>query len=234
MPDDASLKECGICRCNAVLITASFTCTHGDLFCARCLQQHIEAEVNSKGTLEVSCPDCRCLLEYNDVQRLASRDTFATYDRLLLRRKLQSLPDFRFCKAADCGAGQEHATGDDQPIMTCAACHTKSCYTHDVPWHDELTCAQFDLKQANEEAEANRAFFQSKTKPCPECNVKIEKNDGCDHMTCRRGVGGCGHEFCWRCLAAYLPILREGNHHHNITCTYYAPWNDPDRARDEE
>merc|ERR1712154_518295 len=29
--------------------------------------------------------------------------------------------------------------------------------------------------------------------------VHIEKNQGCNHMTCRKHAGGCGHEFCWLC-----------------------------------
>ncbi len=37
---------------------------------------------------------------------------------------------------------------------------------------------------------------------CPKCGQGIEKNEGCDHMTCKK-PGGCGHEFCWRCLAPY-------------------------------
>lgn len=34
------------------------------------------------------------------------------------------------------------------------------------------------------------------TQDCPKCNVCIEKNGGCSHMTCNR----CKHEFCWICL----------------------------------
>mmetsp|Transcript_62783 Transcript_62783/g.53250 ORF Transcript_62783/g.53250 Transcript_62783/m.53250 type:complete len:90 (+) Transcript_62783:106-375(+) len=38
------------------------------------------------------------------------------------------------------------------------------------------------------------------TKMCPKCSQNIEKNSGCNHMTCQKSVGGCGHEFCWLCL----------------------------------
>lgn len=35
-------------------------------------------------------------------------------------------------------------------------------------------------------------------KQCPSCKFWVEKNKGCDHMTCR-----CGYEFCFRCGAKY-------------------------------
>ena len=34
-------------------------------------------------------------------------------------------------------------------------------------------------------------------KNCPKCNIKIEKNGGCNHMCCK-----CGCHFCWICLEA--------------------------------
>merc|ERR1712039_782627 len=35
-------------------------------------------------------------------------------------------------------------------------------------------------------------------KRCPKCSAAIEKNGGCDHMTCR-----CGYEFWWTTLKSY-------------------------------
>jgi len=37
-------------------------------------------------------------------------------------------------------------------------------------------------------------------KRCPRCRVYIEKDGGCEHMTCR-----CGHEFLWSTLKMWEP-----------------------------
>merc|ERR1712039_198814 len=45
-------------------------------------------------------------------------------------------------------------------------------------------------------------------KRCPRCNEYIEKNGGCDHMTCR-----CRHEFYWTTLKPYrFAHHMEGQH----------------------
>jgi len=38
----------------------------------------------------------------------------------------------------------------------------------------------------------------AKYKQCPSCKFWVEKNDGCDHMTCR-----CKYEFCYVCGGKY-------------------------------
>jgi len=43
-------------------------------------------------------------------------------------------------------------------------------------------------------------WLKAYTKKCPKCHKNIEKNQGCNHMTCDKASGGCGHQFCWLCL----------------------------------
>lgn len=44
---------------------------------------------------------------------------------------------------------------------------------------------------------AQRLWMKANTRPCPKCKAPIEKNDGCNHMTCSNR--NCRHEFCWIC-----------------------------------
>jgi len=61
--------------------------------------------------------------------------------------------------------------------MTCTNCSTRSCFTHDVIWHEGLTCGEYTLK-LHESNLANAHLLQQTTKPCPKCNMNIEKNGG--------------------------------------------------------
>ncbi len=61
-----------------------------------------------------------------------------------------------------------------------------------------MTCEQVQLigNKTKEEA-ANEEWLQKNTKACPQCKAPVEKNGGCNHMTCNQ----CRHEFCWTCGA---------------------------------
>src|SRR5690348_2365825 len=49
------------------------------------------------------------------------------------------------------------------------------------------------LKKCADDSETSN-WISSNTKDCPKCNKPIEKNGGCNHMSCP-----CGHHFCWVC-----------------------------------
>eukprot|EP00298_Acanthocystis_sp_HF-20_P026811 c4641_g1_i1.p1 GENE.c4641_g1_i1~~c4641_g1_i1.p1 ORF type:complete len:262 (-),score=70.17 c4641_g1_i1:10-762(-) len=225
--------ECKICTEVTILVHVvvgkTKPCNHPPKYCQECVSKHIEAEVNNKGRrTDIPCPsNCGSTLEFDDIRRLARKNVFEFYDKQLMNKMLRDLPTFRWCKNSKCGSGQECIDGENNNIIKCHACHQLSCYVHDIPWHYEMTCSQYDASISQEEVAANKQFILSRTKPCPKCGTNIEKNDGCDHMTCKL-PGGCGHEFCWLCLATYSDILRDGNHRHEATCTYYAAYDEND------
>ena len=72
------------------------------------------------------------------------------------------------------------------------------CYMCLSGWHQGITCDQAL------ENEYNKWHKRIKVKLCPFCKSKIEKNGGCNHMTC----GKCKKEFCWLCKNKY-----SGNHY---------------------
>ncbi|CAB4464665.1 hypothetical protein RhiirA5_452829 [Rhizophagus irregularis] len=217
-------EECQICfellpRHLFLQVTAD--CNHELDVCKLCVDKHIQAQLESKGNIEICCPSsgCKKELQHRDIKRIASKQAFERYDKLMLTQTLSKLPEFRWCKNSRCGAGQINFEGDASPIMTCESCGQKYCYTHDVPWHKGLTCSEYNNRKLGED-KATKSLLERETKSCPKCGVRITKNGGCDHMTCT--VKHCKYEFCWLCFADYNEIRRNGNKSHRRTCKLYA------------
>jgi E3 ubiquitin-protein ligase RNF144 len=77
------------------------------------------------------------------------------------------------------------------PIVICGGCGAKSCYKHEVIWHEGQTCKDYDESKKQPDFATN-AYLSRTTKTCPMCTMHIEKNEGCNHMTCK-----CSYQFCW-------------------------------------
>ncbi|KAG8766309.1 hypothetical protein FRC12_006963 [Ceratobasidium sp. 428] len=156
--------------------------------------------------------------------------TLRRFCELQLRRKLNAEPDLVWCKASGCGSAQIHIGGGlqaEHPVVVCHSCSARACFTHDMPWHEGKTCEEFtkELKRSSrwkQETKRNDKWLKRNTKLCPGegCGRLVEKRGGCDHMVCRP-PGGCGHEFCWRCLAPYQPIRQQGKKLHRPNCKHY-------------
>ncbi|KAF6742290.1 RING-5 domain-containing protein [Ephemerocybe angulata] len=66
--------------------------------------------------------------------------------------------------------------------------------------HRPVICAvaKMWLKKCRDDSETAN-WIKSNTKECSQCQSTIEKNGGCNHMTCKK----CKHEFCWVCMGPW-------------------------------
>ena len=99
----------------------------------------------------------------------------------------------------------------DEPKLRNIRCECGHCFCFQVPEqsyfsyyqcrdiaHRPLKCEKFKKWMSmvgGKDDSLNEGWIKKNTKKCPKCNVSIEKNQGCMHMTCRN----CKHEFCWLC-----------------------------------
>lgn len=90
----------------------------------------------------------------------------------------------------------------DPRSIQCPACLISSCQFCNTVWtkgtanHEGITCEKY-ATQLTSDSEALRKWkSNARVQVCrsAHCNYIIEKNEGCNHITCR-----CGYEFCWVC-----------------------------------
>ena len=67
-----------------------------------------------------------------------------SYDQQSSRSALDANPNFRWCRGPCCEAGQVHEGGEAQPIVKCDNCGFRSCFRHQEPWHEGMTCEKYD------------------------------------------------------------------------------------------
>ena len=180
------------------------------------------SEFETKGCDDIKCPECPKTLQYNDVQSAASIQTFEAYDKLATRNALGALDEFAWCLGPNCGSGQLNIGNND--FMHCVNCGYKQCLKHKVAWHKGETCKQYEYRtsgqKARDDERATEKMIDTVSKMCPGkgCGWRIQKTDGCDHMTCKR----CKHQFCWQCMAAQSEIKRVGNTAHQKSCKFHS------------
>ena len=211
---DADLDDCVVCdepltASNTPNRPPTLACEHKPDVCLHCLSRSITAQLEGKVWNHIDCPSCDARLSFEDVRAFGTRETFqrypflpttlnslamalltsSSYDNLATSEAISSIPGFRRCLAAGCTSGQIHEGGADEPIVTCQACGSKACFTHQTAWHAGETCEAFGERMAEErrvEDGENAAYMRAHTKRCPngECRRPIEKDGGCSHMEC--------------------------------------------------
>ncbi|KAL2830855.1 hypothetical protein BDW59DRAFT_158291 [Aspergillus cavernicola] len=124
--------------------------------CKPCLKRSLQAQLDGLGNQGFTCPLCKKPLSEHDVQTWANPEIVRRHNSLQTRKTLANDPKFIWCSNPKCKGGQIHESGAGSPIMTCMYCHARTCFTHQRPWHEGMTCYEFDhpeVVSAREERE---------------------------------------------------------------------------------
>eukprot|EP01103_Thecamoeba_quadrilineata_P001858 TRINITY_DN11720_c0_g1_i1.p1 TRINITY_DN11720_c0_g1~~TRINITY_DN11720_c0_g1_i1.p1 ORF type:complete len:468 (+),score=80.61 TRINITY_DN11720_c0_g1_i1:50-1453(+) len=186
-----NLGECMICYSEEPLVEL---CTY-HRYCKTCTEQHLETLIKDGRVFAMNCPGFKqCGRTYTDVQvsEHTSAELFKKYLSFRFVSALEKDPNNKWCPKPDCNTPIAVTDPKAPPHLTCPVCTYEFCYKCGKEWH-EGKCKKEKLDKKNER------WKGKKTKACPKCQVRIEKNSGCAHMTCRH----CRHEFCWNCGADY-------------------------------
>jgi ariadne-1 len=142
-------------------------------------------------------------------------ESLPKFESFQIRSFVELSSTSRWCPGAGC---QRIATTTNTSMLsnftdriaTCDTCSTCFCLKCGEEPHAPIACndlAKWHEKCQDESETAN--WILSNTKRCPSCQKRIEKNQGCNHMTCSQ----CKHQFCWICMGDWKS--HNGNYHCN-------------------
>ncbi|CAB60562.1 RBR-type E3 ubiquitin transferase [Caenorhabditis elegans] len=121
----------------------------------------------------------------------------AAYRKLIISSYVETNSQLKWCPGAGCGKAVKGEPSDREPAV--CTCGERFCFACAQDWHDPLSCRHMKMwrKKCSDDSETLN-WINANTKPCPKCSVTIEKNGGCNHMSCKSS--SCRYEFCWLCL----------------------------------
>ena len=146
--------------------------------------------------LHIKCPGDKCLIEFTDeeIKELVSEDVYTKYLKFKVRAELIADPTIKWCIRPDC-EGYIRGSAKDK-MKACPVCNFQLCFQCGKAWHPKKSCEQ--VIDADYEVWARGKEIQL----CPKCKHRIEKADGCNHMTC----AACGYNWCWLCRGHYTSV----------------------------
>lgn len=131
------------------------------------------------------------------------------YESWLLDSFVQGQSNLKFCPTPQCSSVIQCAGAAGDVVCRCGG---RLCWLCDQGGHHPAPCdlvRKWKIKERSDDA--NEIWLRARTKECPKCSVRIEKNKACNHMTC----SNCSHQFCWLCKGAW-------NDHGTQTGGFYA------------
>ena len=168
-------------------------CEH--FFCDDCYYEFLKENINSNFIEKIKCPqkDCSTKLFDEFIEKKLIKDIplLDKYKKLQKKRQLMLDPNIQLCPFPDCDSYAKRESSSK--CVSCIKYNHKFCFICLKDWHGDTKCENIVDKSFEKWRDSD------KVKRCPKCKFFIEKNEGCNHITCLN----CKYEFCWFCLSEY-------------------------------
>ncbi|KAK2746260.1 hypothetical protein FQN55_005688 [Onygenales sp. PD_40] len=187
------------------LETYAMRCGHR--FCVDCYRHYLGQKIREEGeAARIQCPqhDCHRIVDSKTLDFLVTEDLRERYHILLMRTYVDDKENLKWCPAPNCEFAVDCPVKKRElnrivPTVQCSCTHS-FCFGCTLNDHQPPPCTLVKkwLKKCKDDSETAN-WISANTKECPKCASTIEKNGGCNHMTCRK----CKHEFCWMCMGPW-------------------------------
>ncbi|KAL7263728.1 hypothetical protein ACSBR1_001808 [Camellia fascicularis] len=197
----SSTVMCNICiedvPCNDV---TKMDCGHS--FCNNCWTGHFIVKINEGQSKRIRCMahKCNAICDEAIVRNLVSKehpDLAEKFDRFLLESYIEDNKMVKWCPSTP-HCGNAIRVEEDEFCEVECSCGLQFCFSCLAVAHSPCSCLMWELwtKKCRDESETVN-WITVHTKPCPKCHKPVEKNGGCNLVSCI-----CGQAFCWLCGGA--------------------------------
>ncbi|XP_068335409.1 probable E3 ubiquitin-protein ligase ARI2 [Pyrus communis] len=182
--DQVTLMDCGHCFCN------------------ECWTEHFIVKINDGQSRRIKCMahKCNAICDESIIRNLVSaRDPNLAekFERFLLESYIDDNRMVKWCPSVP-HCGNAIRIEEDELCEVECACALQFCFNCLSEAHSPCSCQIWKLwcQKCQDESETVN-YIAVNTKPCPKCHKLVEKNGGCNLVTCV-----CGQHFCWLCGGA--------------------------------
>jgi len=186
-----SFEVCTICRDVSPLLLINAPCNHA--VCEGCWKKWTELQIprsfaSRRDTVRCFSPRCQdtiCTALWNRMVSISEMSSdFDSLPEVARRRQLKSNTLYPEAMQVDCPMPECWGLGYlGFDTVMCFVCEHQW-----IPQEPGTSPNDVDVQE----------IMGVKMKQCPRCQEHIEKNGGCDHMTCR-----CKYEFHWTTLQPF-------------------------------
>ncbi|CAK1367279.1 E3 ubiquitin-protein ligase dbl4 [Cercospora beticola] len=197
---------CDIC-CEDEPGLQSFAMKCAHRYCVDCYRHYLVQKIRDEGeAARIKCPGdgCNKIVDSKSLEVLVPTELKDRYHELLMRTYVDDKENLKWCPAPECIYAIECGVKkrDLHRIVPTVICDRKHsfCFGCTLADHQPCPCklVKLWLKKCEDDSETAN-WINANTKECPKCQSTIEKNGGCNHMTCRK----CRNEFCWMCMGVW-------------------------------